>query len=567
MEKLADAADSATAEPGEKSIVDGDVVAAHLPLAKPPKSGLARYLPQIGLLLILATVATVRYRFLETPLERDEGEFAYGGQLILAGERPYVSMYAMKLPGIYLAYALIEALFGQTIFAIHFGLLLVNLASIVLIYFIGRKVGEATGLIAAAIFSMWTLSPTVQGTQTQAEHFVVLFALLGLQCLLVARQRREVLYCFLSGIALGLAVSCKQHGFVFPLFGLTYVACRDPARWKSQPGMLLADLGALLAGCLVPWLICCGLLIMTGALGDFFFWTFVYPKEYVTLVRPMTQLQVAWMALVEQWEVTAPFWIAALVGLSALFWCKEVRSWRTALILLLVFCCLGIMPGGYYRHHYFLFLAAPFALLAAIGWHALAAGYRQQGGGRLLPLVLLLMIFAWPAWCLISFYSPLDAQSLSAKLYRNNPFRDAVKLSQFLQEQTSAEDRIGILGSEPEIFFYTKRRSATGHIYMYPLTEPHPFAHKLQRQVIDEIEAARPKFIVYFANPASWFSQRGADMEQFQSWMDKFLTEQYFTVGVIEPQEHADSLYRWGDEVKNLREINALSIIIHQRRM
>ncbi|MBL9124487.1 MAG: hypothetical protein JNG90_12705, partial [Planctomycetaceae bacterium] len=98
-----------------------------------------RLIPWLGLAACLLAVALVRVEFLTTPLERDEGEFAYAGQLILAGEKPYASMYAMKLPGIYLTYALIEALFGQTAWAIHFGLLLVNLASIVLVFVLARR--------------------------------------------------------------------------------------------------------------------------------------------------------------------------------------------------------------------------------------------------------------------------------------------------------------------------------------------------------------------------------------------------------------------------------------------
>src|SRR6188508_1903744 len=85
-----------------------------------------------GLIVALAVLGLVRWQFLDTPLERDEGEFAYGAQRILAGDVPYVSFHAMKLPGIYLAYAATMLLFGETAWGIHLGLLLVNLASVVL---------------------------------------------------------------------------------------------------------------------------------------------------------------------------------------------------------------------------------------------------------------------------------------------------------------------------------------------------------------------------------------------------------------------------------------------------
>src|SRR3989449_7082256 len=75
----------------------------------------------------------VRVRLREMPLERDEGEYAYAGQLILQGVPPYKEAYNMKLPGTYAAYAVIMAVLGRNASGIHLGLALVNAASIVLV--------------------------------------------------------------------------------------------------------------------------------------------------------------------------------------------------------------------------------------------------------------------------------------------------------------------------------------------------------------------------------------------------------------------------------------------------
>jgi hypothetical protein len=84
--------------------------------------------------IILVLVIAIRIRLLGIPLERDEGEYGYAGQLMLQGIPPYKLAYNMKFPGTYAAYALIMSILGQTIAGIHLGLLLVNLASIVLIF-------------------------------------------------------------------------------------------------------------------------------------------------------------------------------------------------------------------------------------------------------------------------------------------------------------------------------------------------------------------------------------------------------------------------------------------------
>ena len=75
----------------------------------------------ITLLVVIAFLAIVRLRIASVALERDEGEYAYAGQLILQGVPPYRLVYNMKFPGVYYAYSVILALFGQTAWGIHAG--------------------------------------------------------------------------------------------------------------------------------------------------------------------------------------------------------------------------------------------------------------------------------------------------------------------------------------------------------------------------------------------------------------------------------------------------------------
>ena len=104
------------------------------PLDKPGLPGRSRY-TMIGLFLVLAVVTIIRLRLLNLPLERDEGEFAYGGQLMMQGVSIYKEAYndALKLPGTCAAYALAMTLLGQTTAAIHAAVILVTLATAVLV--------------------------------------------------------------------------------------------------------------------------------------------------------------------------------------------------------------------------------------------------------------------------------------------------------------------------------------------------------------------------------------------------------------------------------------------------
>src|SRR6478735_5365534 len=139
--------------------------------------------------IVFGFVIAIRIRLLEVPLERDEGEYAYAGQLILQGIPPYKLAYKMKFPGTYAAYALIMSIFGQSIHAIHIGLLLINVATIALIFLVGRRlINTMAGVTAAASYAVLSVSPSVLGLAAHATNFVILPVLGGI--LLLLKEQR-----------------------------------------------------------------------------------------------------------------------------------------------------------------------------------------------------------------------------------------------------------------------------------------------------------------------------------------------------------------------------------------
>ena len=167
---------------------------------------IGKYCTCAMLLLVIVLFGLIRFRLRNMPLERDEGEYAYAGQFMLQGIPPYKLAYTMKLPGTAAAYAVMLALFGQTPAGIHFGLLLVNAATILLVYFLtARWSGRLAGLVAAASYAVLSTSFLVLGFAAHATHFVVLFALAGILLLLRAIDSGRTWQFFASGFLLGLA--------------------------------------------------------------------------------------------------------------------------------------------------------------------------------------------------------------------------------------------------------------------------------------------------------------------------------------------------------------------------
>src|SRR2546423_14175128 len=140
-------------------------------MSLPLRQFMTRYRSALIVSAVILLSLFVRFRLRDMPLERDEGEYAYAGQLMLQGIPPYRLAYNMKFPGVYAAYALIMWIFGQTSIGIHLGLLIVNIANIVIVFLIARRlIGLIAGIAAAASYTILSASPSVLGLAAHATH-------------------------------------------------------------------------------------------------------------------------------------------------------------------------------------------------------------------------------------------------------------------------------------------------------------------------------------------------------------------------------------------------------------
>lgn len=458
---------------------------------------------QIVLALILLATALIRLRLLPIPLERDEGEYAYAGQLMLQGIPPYSIASNMKLPGTYAAHAVIMAVFGQTIVGIHLGLLLVNAATILLVFFIGRRLfGAAAGIAAAAAYASLSLNPDIGGTASHATHFVTLFALAA-TVLLIRRPGAA----FWPGLLYGIAFLMKQHGIFFALFGALYLI-----RHRAKPRTLATFAGAAVA----PYAVTCLILWRAGVFPDFWFWTFTYAREYALRVPLATGIENLSSTIFEIWAASPAVWAFAAFGLFCIFWKREMRPHAAFTLAFLAFSFATAGPGLLFREHYFI------PMLPAV---ALLAGAAAQAAGRLAGS-------RWPYWIFAAavlfpfvaqrdlYFSMTPAQAAVEIWGEDNPFPEAVSAAAYIRTHTAPGTPIAVFGSEPEIYFYAHRHSATPYIYMYGLMEPQPYALKMQNDVIRDIETARPQYIVDVDSPMSWLVRDDSATRILDWWED-----------------------------------------------
>lgn len=485
----------------------------------------------IALFLVLLLFAAIRWRLRDMPLERDEGEYAYAGQLILQGVPPYQMAYNMKLPGTYVAYAVIMATFGQTAAGIRLGLLVANALTILVLYTVGKRMsGTLGGLVAAASYGLLSVGPWVNGFAGHATHFVVLAATAGLGLLLKATDEKCNAKIFFAGSLLGLAFLMKQPGAAYGLFGALYLLKRGG--WGVQK--LRTSVRHLVwfgAGAFLPFGLTCLVLWHAGVFTTFWFWTFSYALQYGSNVGPVQ----GWSFFAENFSKAflsaSALWILAAAGLTAFLWDRKARAHVDFLLGLLFFSTLAVSAGLYFRAHYFILLLPAVSLLVgvAISTAADSANRTHHLAMYYIPTAVFVMAFAISLFREAYFFFRADPVSASRYVYPIDPFPEVAVVGNYIQQHSSPSERIAVLGSEPQLLFYSRRRSATGYLYGYSLTEEHKYAAVMQLEAISEIEARHPEYLVFVQD---WVIRPGSDRAIF-AWLERYVTQNFELVGVM----------------------------------
>ena len=483
--------------------------------------------------IVFALVIAIRIHLLGIPLERDEGEYAYAGQLILQGIPPYKLAYNMKFPGTYAAYAVIMSLFGQTIAGIHVGLLFVNAATIILVFLLTRQLLNSTvGLAAAMSYGVLSVSPSVLGFAGHATHFVLLPVLGGTLLLVNAADRPAFARLFASGLLFGLGLLMKQPAIFFILFGTIYLVGRGLHR-RFRPSEILLRGLVFTAGVIVPFAITCLLLWHVGAFDTFWFWTIDYARQYASLVPLGQASQVLFYSAKEVIGAGWPIWMLAAIGLVSGLWTQRTRTATIFLLGFLLFSVLALCPGFYFRLHYFIFVLPAVSLLAGVAISRLSdLSVDRSMIVRFIPILILGAALAWPILAERKFFLEASPANASRMIYPESPFGESIRIAEYLREHTTSSDTIAVLGSEPQIYFYSNRHSATGYIYTYGLMESQRYASQMQQEMIREIERARPKFLILVVMPDSWL-QRPESERLIFTWANDYTAQNYTIAGFV----------------------------------
>lgn len=507
------------------------------------------------LAMSLAMVIVVRLRYLDVPLERDEGEYAYVAQLMLRGEPLYTTAHTMKYPGTALVYAASFLLFGETVSAVHLALLPFHLASALLLFLlVARSQGGSLAALTTSLFLLWSMMPETRGLWSHATNFALTFGLAAWLLLVAScdeERRRRAALMISVGVLFGLAVLMKQQAVFFALPAAVYCLGR-----RRAIGPWVRDLVCIGLGAAIPLGLLFAFLDQQGAFAEFWFWTVTYARDYAAGNRAgLTPLMHASTAL--RLFGLASFLLDALllIGLVSLAWDgasrRDLRLW----LCLLAGGVLAAIPGLRFTPHYFVLLLPAAAYFAAQGIASLARFVQAKSPLRIsialagCVVVALLTAGHYHAWF------QWDNNQLVWNTYRGHAFMHSRIVAEHLHDIAQPGETLAVIGSEPQIYFGSALPSATSYIYVYPFSEQHRHASRMEAEMKQQIETAEPTYCVIANSVPSW----GVSMDQLYEpdqildWWYQYAKDRYERIGLVSVLPSGDAAIAWDRDSKNAK--------------
>jgi len=165
----------------------------------------------------------------------------------------------------------------------------------------------------------------------------------------------------------------------------------------------------------------------------------------------------------------------------------------------------------------------------------------ENGTPRLayIPVLIFLVAFGWSLMRQRILYFSLEPSVAINATYGSNPFVAAIQTANYIRQNSPGNARIAVLGSEPEIYFYAHRQSATGYLYMYSLIVRQKYTERMQKEFVREVETNRPEYLVYVDVADSWGEDRehAPQASELLAWMREYAHDHYVVDGVAELDE------------------------------
>lgn len=466
-------------------------------------------------LAITIVYILIRINLVNIPLDRDEGAFGYIGQVILDNGLPYRDAFDHKPPVVFYLNALALIIVPPTPKGIHLFLHAYNYLTLIALFCVARVYSQSipTALWVAFIYAIFSSSPEIQGFTASTEMYLLLPITLSLLFAVLTVRTGRWRFSLFSGVCSALAFWTKQSAAFMIFFIALYLMLAQTEFPPRQGTALIKPLKSFL-----PWTlgfvlissIIAGYFYARGAFTELVYWSFTHNYLYsknITLSFSLPRV------LEFSLEILKTNVLPIAVGLFSsviLVFKKDSKGYFALGFFIL--SMLATVPGVIYSH-YFAQIAPAVAVIGGFGVAFLMDTLRNRKLRVAAVLASALAILLIPISINANYYIDYSPDELSRRYFGTNPFPESVDLAQYIMERTTPDDSIFIIGSEPQVLLYAKRKSAASFVMFYPLMMAiYPRYKEFQRKVWEEVNNTHPKYVITIWLQTSLLWDRRADL-------------------------------------------------------
>lgn len=470
--------------------------------------------------LFLSFFALLNWNSFQAPFERDEGEYAYSAWLLHTGGTPYKDSFMQKPPLIIYTYYVGQILSPFAIWPPRVLAAIFVILTAILVGFIALKEwGKYAAVFSAFIFLPFIGFPPLTPFSANTEKFMIL-PMTALVTLFVYFKNSEktwpyILAGFLSTLAIFYKPICLAVVIFIIIFWLFKLyRSYNPTNIKLivRP-FLLIGLSALTTAVilLIPFL---------KNWHSFFQEVFNFNVSYVSSFGN------SFGNLANYFGKFFHYWWILIILPFGLFFKKSKNIYYYFILLIISLLTIFSTPIG----HYYLFLMPFLALICG----ALFNPYLELLGtdkqkvittAIILPFILYIMLFP------LSEQFSLGPDKLSEWVYGTvNPFGESKEVANHLAQVTNLNDLVFVAGSEPQIYYYAKRKSFTRFVITYPLNLPTPYREQFQTELVNDFKNNLPKAIVVSERTMSGLWNEGSP-DIFIKYFEDLIAKNYKIAG------------------------------------
>lgn len=419
--------------------------------------------PAIPLFVLLALI---RLPYLNLPLDRDEGAYAYVGWIWLTKQGiPYLTVFAHKPPLTYLIYGLASVAGGNNFLPIRLiAFVYIMLTVFFYYFFVSKFSSRTTSVLGTLLVGFYLSSIRLEGTNFNTEVLMALPLLVFsyLVWRLTFTKKKKGLLAIFSGVFAAIAVLFK------PVAGISIAFI---VFWYLLYTKKFKDILFITLGFLIPTILVVGYFWINNAtealIRDLIFYNQQYTKAGLEQSKIFSKAGATGLLGYAEWlkkipRVLSPFILFSIMG--AIF-AKNAKStiWWISLILVATLWAGAKMGGSREFPHYYLPLVIGMGLVFALTIDKMI----RQGQQAVVYFVTVFLLL----WLVIPEFrywkaSPLEIQRKQFGS-QGDWFYLAPQVAEWIRENISYTDDMLVWGSEPEIYFYSSRKSPYKYINFY----------------------------------------------------------------------------------------------------